>query len=155
MKYSIDTSAILEGWHRRYPPDVFPALWKNLDELIGDGSLRATEEVLHELKRKDDGVFEWARDRPALFVPIDHDIQVEVQEILVTHEKLLDTRSGRSSADPFVIALAKMNACTVVSDEKPTRSPKRPNIPDVCRAMGLHCIDLLDMIREEEWVFSS
>ena len=49
MKYSIDTSSILEGWRRHYPLDVFPGLWDQLDSLIADGDLRSTEEVLHEL----------------------------------------------------------------------------------------------------------
>ena len=58
MRYSIDTSAILEAWRRQYPPDVIPALWDGLDSLIRSGDLRATEEVLHELERKDDEVFQ-------------------------------------------------------------------------------------------------
>lgn len=71
MKYSIDTSSILDGWRRYYPPDVFPALWDRIDELIASGALRATEEVLTELERKDDEVHEWARQRTDLFVPIE------------------------------------------------------------------------------------
>lgn len=50
MKYSIDTSSILDGWRRYYPPDVFQQLWTRLDDLIAEGSLRATEEVLVELE---------------------------------------------------------------------------------------------------------
>ncbi len=60
MKYSIDTSAILDGWNRYYPPDVFPGLWRRLEGLIGDGHLKATEEVRMELERKDDEAFSWA-----------------------------------------------------------------------------------------------
>lgn len=63
MKYSVDTSALLDGWRRYYPPDVFPPVWKKLDELIEDKILIASEEVLFELKRKDDDVYSWARDR--------------------------------------------------------------------------------------------
>ena len=53
MKYSIDTSSILTGWRRTYPPDIFPTLWEKLDELIAEQILIATEEVLHELEKKD------------------------------------------------------------------------------------------------------
>lgn len=154
MKYSIDTSSILEGWRRHYPPDVFPGLWDQLDALIADGHLRSTEEVLHELERKDDELFEWAKARPAFFVDIDDVIQRSVQKLLAKYKKLLDTRKNRSGADPFVIALAGVNSCSVVSNELRTGSLNRPNIPDVCADMGIRCITLLELIREQEWQFS-
>lgn len=153
MKYSIDTSAILDAWLRYYPPDVFPALWLKLDELIDNGTLQATEEVLSELERKDDDVYAWAAERDALFIPIDDDIQPIVSEILKDYPKLLDTRLNRSAGDPFVIALAKLEGCTVVTGEHPTGTMDRPNIPDVCAALGIRCISVLDMIREEGWRF--
>jgi hypothetical protein len=40
----------------------------------------------------------------------------------------------------------------IVTDEKPTGSLDRPNIPDVCAAMGMNCIGLLEVIRVEKWV---
>jgi len=155
LKYSIDTSAILETWRRSYPPDVFPGLYSRLDELIQLGDLRATEEVLYELERKDDEVVQWVKGRPEFFVEIDNDIQLAVQEILLKHKKLLDQRKNRSGADPFVIALAQLNECTVVSNERATKSPERPNIPDVCRAYGIRCITVLELIREQGWTFIS
>ena len=51
MVYSIDTSAILDGHNRYYPPDVFPKLWENLQVLINNGKLRAVGLVLKELER--------------------------------------------------------------------------------------------------------
>lgn len=153
MKYSIDTSSILDGWRRYYPPDVFQQLWTKLDDLIVDGSLRATEEVLVELERKDDEVYAWARKRSVLFVPIDEPIQIAVSKILELHEKLLDTRANRSAADPFVIALAQIHKCTVVTGERATNSADRPNIPDVCNALGVPVIPLLQLVRNEGWRF--
>ena len=155
MKYSIDTSAILDGWRRHYPPDMFPGLWGKLDTLIEQGQLRATEEVLHELERKDDDVFAWAKARAdVLFIPIDDAIQPVVSEILGRFEKLVDTRANRSAADPFVIALAQLKRCTVVTGEHPSNSPDRPHIPDVCSALSISSISLLQMMRAEGWTFS-
>lgn len=152
-RYSIDTSSILHAWRRHYPPEIFPALWQNLDRLIESGDLCASEEVLHELERKDDEVFEWARTRPSMFIPTDEAIQVAVQEILARHKKLVDTRRNRSAADPFVIALAKVAKCVVVTNELPGGGPDRPRIPDVCSAMSIRHMNLLDLIREQRWVF--
>ncbi len=154
MRYSIDTSAIIEGWRRLYPPDVFPAVWDHLDELIDEGNLRATEEVLKELEKKDDEVHAWAKSRPDLFVKIDEEIQNCVISLLKDHKKLIDTRAGRSGADPFVIALAKIRNSTVVTEEHKSNSPlRRPHIPDVCAAQGVAWISLLQLLRQEGWVF--
>lgn len=107
MKYSIDTSAILDGWRRHYPRDVFPEIWRRSEALIRKGDLRATEEVKRELEKKNDDALAWARQQEALFVPIDDLVQDAVSEILVEHERLIDTRRGRSGADPFVIRLPR------------------------------------------------
>ena len=153
MDYSIDTSALLDGWIRYYPPDTFDSLWQRLDELIIGGSLRATEEVRFELEKKADDVLAWTLERDELFVEIDDDIQVMVSAILQGSPKLLDTRANRSAADPFVIALAALNDCPVVTGEQATGSPQRPNIPDVCQQWNIECINLLSLIRREGWRF--
>jgi hypothetical protein len=153
IRYSIDTSALLDGWIRYYPRDVVPGLWDNLEVLIQQGELKATEEVLHELKKKDDDVHAWAKKQKSLIVPIDEKIQQAVTYILQNHKKLIDTRKNRSGADPFVIALARVNECAVVSGERATHSPERPNIPDVCTATGIRCIDILQLCREKKWIF--
>ena len=63
----------------------------------------------------------------------------------------LDT--GKSFADPWVIATAHTNGCAVVTGENATGNPDRPKIPDVCRGMGIRCIGFVDLIREEQWRF--
>jgi metal-dependent amidase/aminoacylase/carboxypeptidase family protein len=153
LRYSIDTSAILDAWVRGFPPDVVPGLWKQLEELIDNGQLIATEEVLYELEKKEDDAYEWAKNHENMFILTDERIQLVVIEILRNHKKLIDTRKNRSGADPFVIALAKVEGCGVVTGEKPTNRPDRPKIPDVCRAIDIPCINILQLCREQKWVF--
>ena len=86
-----------------------------------------------------------------LFVPIDEPIQVEVSEILRAHPRLVDQRRGRSRADPFVIALAKTKAATVVTGEQRSQKPGVPKIPDVCDALSIRSVGLLDFFRERGW----
>jgi hypothetical protein len=154
VKYSIDTSAILDGWRRYYPREIFPGLWDRLEALIRAGHLRATEEVLRELEKRDDDVLAWASKQDGFSIPIDDDIQDDVSAILRDHPKLIDTRKNRSAADPFVIALARTRRCIVVTGEGPTGSLERPNIPDVCDAVGTRCMSLVDLIRTEGWTFN-
>jgi hypothetical protein len=153
LKYSIDTSAFLDGWARYYPPDVFPPVWEKIDKLIDDGILVATEEVLYELEKKDDEMYAWALDREHMFIPIDENIQLALQSMLPQHRQLIDQRKNRSGADPWIIALAIVEKCAVLTGEKPTNSAKRPHIPDVCIAMGVRWINMIQLFREQGWVF--
>ncbi len=153
MKYSVDTSAILNNWHRYYPPDVFPALWSRLDELIEAGMLIATEEVLRELQRQSDEVYAWATKRKGMFQPLDGKIQIVVRDILHGFPRLVDTRKHRSGADPFVIALARVENGGVITGEQPSGVLDKPHIPDVCSALSIPCMNLLDLIRMQGWVF--
>ncbi|MCP5410129.1 MAG: DUF4411 family protein [Chromatiaceae bacterium] len=153
-KYSIDTSALLHGWVRAYPPSIFPALWDRLEELISNGQLIASKEVLNELKRKDDDLFEWCSNREEMFVEIDDNIQVHMAHIMGKYQKLVDTSKGKSGADPFVIALAMTHnpPFAVVSEEK-GGSAKNPKIPYVCREEDILCITLLQLIQKQGWKF--
>lgn len=153
MRYSIDTSAILDGWRRHYPPDVFPALWQRLDQLITSSDLAATEEVLRELERKDDEVHEWFKERGGMFILIDEPIQIAVAQLLADYRRLVNDQRNRSMGDPWVIALAQVHGCAVVSGEQRSGNLNRPRIPDVCDALGIRCISLLELIREQRWLF--
>ncbi len=151
MAYSIDTSGLLDGWVRYYPPDVFPTVWARMEQLVANGDLIATEEVLRELEGKDDDVHKWAKACEAMFAPVDAQIQVEVSGIMQQFPGLVDAQRNRSRADPFVIGLARIGGHTVVTGEKPSGRPQKPNIPDVCTAIGVPCIGLLEMFRRQGW----
>lgn len=154
MRYSIDTSGILEPWHRIYPPTTFPLLWyEHLPGLIESGDLRGSMEVKGELKRKDDDAAEWARSQADFFVEIDEDVQLCVREIMAKYPKLVKLGGGGwSGTDPFVIALARVHGAAVISEEKP-KSIANPRIPDVCDALGVRCLKVVDLIREQGWKF--
>jgi hypothetical protein len=153
VKYSIDTSAILDGWVRYYPPDRFPSVWRNMEGLIASGDLRASEEVLVELKKKDDDVCKWAKSQAGLFVPIDDPVQEIVKKILSDFPGLVDAKKNRSAADPFVVGVASVNSLTVVSGESPSNNLAKPKIPDVCSAIGIKHIRLLELFAAEGWKF--
>jgi len=89
-----------------------------------------------------------------MFVDIEgDDLQIRVAEIMGRYPRLVDTRKNRSTADPFVIAVASLNDpnFVVVTQEGPTNNIAKPKIPDVCAAEGLGCISILDLIVREDW----
>ncbi len=155
MKYCIDTSALIHGWQRAYSIKAFPALWDRVNGLILDGLLIAPDEVKVELEKKADDLYDWLCNRDSVFIEIDENIQEAVHQILESYPMLLDTRKHRSAADPFVIALAQLEKCTLVTQEGKTGKISKPNIPDVCDALNIHWVTLHDMILEIGWVFKS
>lgn len=148
--YSIDTSALLDGWIRYYPPDVFGTVWSRLAGLGRAGTAVITEEVIVELEKKDDDVYKWAKAELTC-IPLDSAIQVVVADILNNHPRLVDARKHRSKADPFVIALAKIKGFAGVTGEKPTGNLQKPHIPDVCGAMNIPRMNLLGLFRAQGW----
>ncbi|MFH1730106.1 MAG: DUF4411 family protein [Planctomycetota bacterium] len=153
MKYCIDTSSLMDAWRRWYPPDLFPSLWAKLDELVSNGDLISSEEVLRELERKEDGLLAWANEHSGMFLPLSDEIQEITQQILDGFPKLVDSRTGKSFADPFVIATARATGTTVVTGERLEGSVSRPKIPSVCNELGIPWIGTVQLISSEGWKF--
>ena len=147
-KYVVDTSSFT-SLQRTYPRDVFPGAWTLVDRLSRSGVLVSVEDVLEELKGQDDEVFKWAKKNKSIFLPLDEPIQTEARKILAERPNLVDLKRRKSGADPFVIAAAAVYSCAVVTEEKPSGGPPKVKIPDVCKLLGVRCIPVLDMLREE------
>jgi hypothetical protein len=152
--YCIDTSALVDGWTRYYPPDVFPQLWTKLEALVNDKRVVAPDEVLRELSKKEDDLFKWAKKNDTLFLPLDSAIQAATQDILAVFPRLVDSERDRSTADPFVIAVARVHTYCVVTGEKNSGNLKRPKIPNVCDHFNVRYINMLQFMREQRWQFS-
>ncbi len=86
-------------------------------------------------------------------VPIDNAVQISVAEILGRFPTLVDSRKNTSQADPFVIALARIQGRTVVTGEKAASNGKVPKIPNVCAHYHVPTCNLLQMCRELGWRF--
>jgi hypothetical protein len=150
--YCIDTSSLIAAWQERYPIENFPRFWDKMDALIEEKRLVAPIEVLNEMKKRSDELHAWLKARPSMFRDLDDAIQIEAAQVLGQFPRLVGERKLRTSADPFVIALARVGGLELVTDEKPTGNPSRPNIPDVCTALGMTTMGLLDLIKAEKWV---
>ena len=150
--YCIDTSSLIAAWQERYPIEIFPALWGKIDALIEERRLFSPLEVLNEMKKRSDELHMWLKDRKTMFLELEDDVQIEAGQILGQFPRLVGERKLRTSADPFVIALARVKGWQLITDEKPTTNLNRPNIPDVCTQLGMTTIDVLALIRAERWV---
>jgi hypothetical protein len=160
--YVIDTSSLIEL--KKFPEDVFPSLWKNIETLIASGFIISHREVLKELSYQDDSLKRWAQKQKKFFKELDaYQIKI-VKEILRKYPSLAKSEGESPSADPFVIALAielerdpqktldpSFKKRVVVSEERLRGT--RVRIPFVCREYGIECITMIEMCRSEGWKF--
>lgn len=151
-KYVFDSNIFIY-LQRNQPMDIFPAVWNKLGELLESGVIISSQEVLDEISVGGDELKEWAKARKDYFLSSDITVQEEVRAILSKHRGLVECGKKANSADPFVIALAKMNKCKMVTGETRTRNPVSPKIPDVCDDYGIKCVDFVTFLRDEKLHF--
>jgi hypothetical protein len=139
---------------KNYPPDVFSSLWSNFSQLIQDGNIISSSEVLREIENYDDEIAEWAKLNRQIFIKPTIEEQILVQQILAKHPDLVKEEAillGKPYADPFVIAQAKSHNCILVHSEK--LKPNAHKIPNVCIDFNVSEIALFDFFRKENWNF--
>ncbi len=155
--YAVDTSALM-GWQARfYPPDVFPGVVIRVEALIQAGRMAAPELVREEIESV--GTLElrkWVAANDRLLAP-NADVLQEALAIQARFPGLLDPKSEYEEADAYVIALAGLRGGIVVAEETSAAEKRKPRgthyIPDVCRDLGIPCINLLGLMRREGWTF--
>lgn len=152
MIYCIDTSSLIHAWKEAYPIQNFPPIWEHMDALIAEGHLIASEEVFEDLKKRDESLTEWAIKRKHIFVPLEEEIQKVASEIMSEYTRLMDTRTGKSASDPWVIATAKVKGCKIITNEGATGSFPKVKIPDVCNRKNIPYTNFLGLIQERGWI---
>lgn len=151
--YCIDTSSLIAAWQERYPIENFPKFWEKMEGLIVKKRLVSPLDVLNEIQKRSDELHKWLKVQTDMFMELDDATQIEAANVLATFPRLVGEKKLRTSADPFVIALARVKGFQIVTEEKPTGNNNKPNIPDVCSGMNMNnCIGLLDLIKSEKWI---
>ena len=152
--YCLDTSSIIEWFVRTYPASLLPNLPERIAALITANRLRSPKAVLDELIRIDDDCGRWAKAQIGLFLEESTAVQRIVRQLMATHRNPAKPQKGINGADPFVIALAKIEGphCVVVADEHPGSLENR-KIPFVCTVEKIRCITFQRMMIEEGWQF--
>lgn len=153
--FSFDTSAFINGQRDLFRPPTFGPLWDAIAEMIEAQKIIAVDEVKREIRRKDDDVGKWVRSQRGLFVPLQLDIQRATKEVLSACPRLMAQQGAtRNSADPFVVGLALARGGTVVTQETPANSSRRPRIPDACIAVDVPWLTLPDFVDAQGWQIS-
>ena len=134
----------------------FPSLWGEIEELIRNDRLKMSEPVFDEAMR---GAVlrDWCSEKglkPFLLSKVNDSVQDDFQTIIGNYPRLMRIESNSSLADPWVIALAMQYQCgVVVTEEQPAGNLSAPKIPDVCKDLGIECVNIAGFVRKENWVF--
>lgn len=156
MIYVFDTN-VFSQLFRSYYPDRFPSLWQQFDQLVANGQITSTDEVIRELEHRHViQAWEWANEKKHLFPPPTAAEAQFVAEIFqVKHfQQIISQKTlykGGRNADPFIIARAATLGATVVTMEGKPKDGAR--IPNICEYFGIPCVSLEGFMKLENWRF--
>lgn len=129
-----------------------------MEGLVASGKIFAPIRVQDEINSVgSSGLKQWAKTNKNIFLQHDTQLQTEANNIQAAYPDLIDTTTTYDEADRWIIALAKIKEFTVVTHETSVHKKKNPlrklYVPDVCRAMNVHCIEFLELLRQEKLTF--
>lgn len=155
MSYVFDTNVFITLFSNYYR-DNFPSLWKLFDQMIDEGRITSTREVLREIEDRNVGLYEWAQSNQNVFTTPNAKEGAFVTEIYkvvhfqqnIERQKILQ---GGKNADPFIIARAAAEDYSVVTAEIHKRDAVK--IPNICGHFKIRCLKLEEFMEAENWRF--
>lgn len=156
MSYVFDNGP-LSSLFRNYYPKTFKSLWSYFHDLVADGSIVSTREVLREIEDSPlENLREWADKNHHLFATPTAAEGVFVGKLYavphfqqnIEQQKIL---KGGKIADPFVIAKAAIEGRAVVTTEKLKENGTK--IPNICKHFDVECLSLEEFMEREDWEF--
>ena len=154
--YVFDTSSfrVLRNYYR----GNFPSFWERFDSFVKAGEVISVREVRNELKQllSEGWLNDWINEHPELFpIPSQQETAFVSEIFAVPHFQSLISQKqrlkGKPVADPFVIAAARVNEATVVTEE--LFKPNAAKIPNVCEHFNIGWIDLEMFLTINAWQF--
>jgi len=156
-KYTVDTSALLALMSpgEKYEKETFKRLWQDFCILCDQGKIVSHIEVYKEIKEggiKDQIL--WAKKYKIIFqkydLPAEGRVIQDIGSRGADFVKFIEQGKQKSvHADPWLVAQAKINNLILIAEE----SPKKSSIPIVCSNIGVKCINLLGLMKEENWTY--
>ena len=68
MKHTLDSN-ILIGLIQRYPRDIFPNIWHNIEKLAENNAVCIYNAVHYETSQANDVLYDWAKKLPRFVCP--------------------------------------------------------------------------------------
>ena len=153
MKHTLDSN-ILIGLIQRYPRDIFPNIWHNIEKLAENNAVCICSAVHYETSQADDVLYDWAKKLPRFVCPPTNEEFQIAKQIGEDHPGWV--QGDHNGADPFIIAHAKVEGSIIVTEER-RKGPNTQNhnlrIPNVADEYQVKTIDFFAFIRHQGWSF--
>src|SRR5699024_2076755 len=125
----------------------FPKVWESLHQLAIDEVVGIAPVIYGELEKGGDELFDWVKELKDDFVAENSDeLQAAVAHLVNTYNNF-GLITGKNEGDPYVVALAMVKECVVVTNESMTNDMNGPKVPDVCREEGISWAKFVDIIK--------
>lgn len=150
QQYCLDSSALINAWHKHYSPSVTPSIWTAIESLVAEKIAISCRAVFKELAKQDDDLFTWAKHHKQMFEEPTTQITKQMRSIMAALPNIAAAGGTTNEADPWVVAHAKIRGYIVVTYEQPQdrmSMTKPPKIPTICDAFGVLWTPMLDFLR--------
>jgi predicted nucleic acid-binding protein len=156
--YVVDTNVLITLMaHHPQDKPTYQAIWDEIESLIKQKNIFSTMVVYGEIMRylgKNDQLKKWAvSHKKRFFIPTNSEVFKLAQDVAKDFPDLLDKKklqTGEPDADPFLIALAKSEGATIITQERKDL-PNR--IPMVALHYKVKSIDLYEFFEERKLKF--
>ncbi len=154
MLYLLDANVLIDAARGFFQLDRIPHFWDWLIEKGESGRIAIPREIWEEFKDGHDLLAKWARSDPVKsHLVFGEEAEASVISAVVSKgygDDLTDVEVDELGRDPFLIGYASKsptNRCVVTTEiSKPGKKRARRHIPDVCRDLGIRCIDTVGLI---------
>lgn len=159
--YLVDSNFFIQAHRVYYPLDVVKSFWKKVAYLAHYEKIKSIDKVKNEIYDKashEDELKKWCINK------LPRDFFLDTAKTIPNYIKIANWAASTDKhykpraiqefltaglADPWLVAFAMMEKCTIVTYEKsePNRKSKI-KIPEVCKQFNVRYINTIEMFRE-------
>ncbi len=160
--YLLDANTLIDAKRDYFEFDRVPEFWEWLQHHGVEGNVKIPVEVYEEFEEAKnaeggrDSLAEWASDEDVkIALLLDEEVDRRIVSRVISSgycQNPTDQEIEKMGRDPFLIAhaLRDIGNRVVVTTEVSGTAKQRENrkVPDVCRDMGVRCINSFQLLRE-------
>ncbi len=159
--YVVDSNFFIQAHRAYYPFDVFTSFWVKVRQLAVQNKIQSIDKVQNEIysnSSHEDELKNWCKNNLPVGFFVDTASYIDVYLDIINWANSMNYHYKASAvqefltadlADPWLVAFAKSNNCTIVTYEKSEVHRKsRIKIPEVCNYFDVRYVDTIGLLRE-------
>jgi hypothetical protein len=156
LPHLLDANVLITANNAYYPLDRVAEFWEWLLQKGEGGQIKMPVEMIEEIVEGNDVLAAWLSDKARrAAIQLDEEADVALVQRVINHgyaPDLNDVEVEKIGRDPFLVAAALRSppdrVVVAVEVSKPAAQRANRKVPDVCRILGVACIDTFRLIRD-------